>query len=246
MLAVVRAVMVAGAIRAGGSIVLTSGTAGQRPGPGWSLGASVCGAIDAVTRELALELAPVRVNAVVPGVTRSALWGGMSREDEQAMYGGLAATLPVGRVGEPSDVALAYLYAMEQPMATGRSILVDGGAVLVCRGATADDVRVFHDAIWAMEAVTCGAAPRVRAVARGAADLVGGFRAGDSGGVAARVTSGVAARVTGRVGTWSAGGVGAGPAGGVFIRRTAGVGGRGGEEVGAVRSDVVFAAGGRQ
>jgi NAD(P)-dependent dehydrogenase (short-subunit alcohol dehydrogenase family) len=55
----------------------------------------------------------------------------MSRDDEQALYDGLAATLPVGRVGEPSDVALAYLYAMEQPMATGTSILVDGGAVLV-------------------------------------------------------------------------------------------------------------------
>jgi hypothetical protein len=47
------------------------------------------------------------------------------------MYEGIAASLPVGRVGTPSDVALAYLYAMEQPMATGTSILVDGGAVLV-------------------------------------------------------------------------------------------------------------------
>lgn len=130
-LGVIRAVTVAGTVRQGGSIVLTGGNAGQRPGPGWSLGASVCGAIDAVTRQLALELAPVRVNAVTPGVTRSPLWAGMSHEDEQAMYDGLAATLPVGRVGEPSDVALAYLYAMEQPMATGTSILVDGGAVLV-------------------------------------------------------------------------------------------------------------------
>jgi NAD(P)-dependent dehydrogenase (short-subunit alcohol dehydrogenase family) len=130
-LGVVRAVTVAGAVREGGSIVLTGGNAGQRPGPGWSLGASVCGAMEALTRQLALELAPLRVNLVAPGVTRSPLWAGMSRDDEQALYDGLAATLPVGRVGEPSDVALAYLYAMEQPMATGTSILVDGGAVLV-------------------------------------------------------------------------------------------------------------------
>jgi NAD(P)-dependent dehydrogenase (short-subunit alcohol dehydrogenase family) len=130
-LGVVRAVTVAGAVREGGSIVLTGGNAGQRPGPGWSLGASVCGAMEALTRQLALELAPLRVNLVAPGVTRSPLWAGMSRDDEQALYDGLAATLPAGRVGEPSDVALAYLYAMEQPMATGTSILVDGGAVLV-------------------------------------------------------------------------------------------------------------------
>ena len=130
-LGVVRAITVSGAVREGGSIVLTGGNAGQRPGPGWSLGASVCGAMEALTRQLALELAPLRVNLVAPGVTRSPLWAGMSRDDEQALYDGLAATLPAGRVGEPSDVALAYLYAMEQPMATGTSILVDGGAVLV-------------------------------------------------------------------------------------------------------------------
>jgi NAD(P)-dependent dehydrogenase (short-subunit alcohol dehydrogenase family) len=87
--------------------------------------------MEALTRQLALELAPLRVNLVAPGVTRSPLWAGMSGDDEQTLYDGLAATLPVGRVGEPSDVALAYLYAMEQPMATGTSILVDGGAVLV-------------------------------------------------------------------------------------------------------------------
>jgi len=130
-LGVVRAVTVAGAVREGGSIVLTGGNAGQRPGPGWSLGASMCGALEALTRQLALELAPVRVNLVAPGVTRSPLWAGMSRDALRAMYDRLAATLPVARVGDPCDVALAYLYAMEQPMATGTSILVDGGAVLV-------------------------------------------------------------------------------------------------------------------
>jgi NAD(P)-dependent dehydrogenase (short-subunit alcohol dehydrogenase family) len=130
-LSVIRAVTGAGAIRTGGSIVLTGGNAGQRPAPGWSLGASMTGALDALTRQLALELAPIRVNLVAPGVTQSPLWGGLPAEDRHAMYDGIAASLPVGRVGTPSDVALAYLYAMEQPMATGTSILVDGGAVLV-------------------------------------------------------------------------------------------------------------------
>lgn len=130
-LAVIRAVTGAGSVREGGSIVLTGGNAAQRPAPGWSLGASMTGALDALTRQLALELAPIRVNLVAPGVTQSPLWAGMPAEEQQGMYDGIAASLPVGRVGTPSDVALAYLYAMEQPMATGTSILVDGGAVLV-------------------------------------------------------------------------------------------------------------------
>jgi NAD(P)-dependent dehydrogenase (short-subunit alcohol dehydrogenase family) len=114
-----------------GSVVLTSGNAGQRPASGWALGASICGAMDALTRELALELAPIRVNAVAPGVTRSRLWSSMSDDEVQSMYAGVGAALPVGRIGETDDVALAYVYAMEQEMATGTIITVDGGAVLV-------------------------------------------------------------------------------------------------------------------
>ncbi len=58
----------AGKIRAGGSIVLTSGSAGVRPQAGWSLGASICAAMEGLTRALAVELAPIRVNIVAPGV----------------------------------------------------------------------------------------------------------------------------------------------------------------------------------
>src|SRR6202040_584698 len=55
-------------IRKGGSIVLTTGVAGLRPQKGWVIAASVCGTIEALTRALAVELAPIRVNAVSPGV----------------------------------------------------------------------------------------------------------------------------------------------------------------------------------
>lgn len=122
---------VAPSLRAGGSIVLTSGNAAQRPGPGWALGASICGAMDALTRQLALELAPVRVNAVAPGVTRSPLWSNMSTTDQRQMYDHIASTVPVGRLGEAEEVALAYAYLMQQAIATGTVLLVDGGAVLV-------------------------------------------------------------------------------------------------------------------
>jgi NAD(P)-dependent dehydrogenase (short-subunit alcohol dehydrogenase family) len=130
-LTVVRVVMAHHALAPTGSVVLTSGSAATRPGPGWALGASICGAVDALTRQLALELAPVRVNNVAPGVTRSPLWSGLSAADRDSLFENVGSAAPVGRVPDPEDVALAYVYAMEQSMATGTSLLVDGGAVLV-------------------------------------------------------------------------------------------------------------------
>ena len=118
-------------IRPGGSVTLTSGAAGARPHAGWSVGASVCGAVDALTRALAMELAPIRVNAVCPGVVRSPLWSPMDDADRQQLYRAAAASLPVGHVGETDEVALAYLYCMHQTFATGTAITVDGGTVLV-------------------------------------------------------------------------------------------------------------------
>jgi NAD(P)-dependent dehydrogenase (short-subunit alcohol dehydrogenase family) len=118
-------------LRAGGSITLTSGTAAARGGPGWGVASSICGAIEGLTRSLAVELAPLRVNAVAPGVVRSPLWQGMTDADREQMFKQTGATLPAGRVGEPEDVARAYLYCMTQSWATGTVQLIDGGTVLV-------------------------------------------------------------------------------------------------------------------
>jgi NAD(P)-dependent dehydrogenase (short-subunit alcohol dehydrogenase family) len=118
-------------IRSGGSIVLTTGIIGRRPRKGWALGASLCGAVEALTRALAVELAPIRVNAVCPGAVRTELWGNMSEEEREAIYQGLGQALPVGRVGEAYDLAHAYLYLMREGYSTGQVIVVDGGAVLV-------------------------------------------------------------------------------------------------------------------
>ena len=120
-----------GSIRPGGSIVLTSGIAAVRPRAGWALGASICGAMEGLTRALAVELAPVRVNIVSPGVVRSPLWAEMAEADREALYRGIAASTPVGHVGEPAEIAEAYLYLMRQTYGTGQVLVVDGGAVLV-------------------------------------------------------------------------------------------------------------------
>ena len=121
----------AGHLRPGGSIVLSTGVAGARPEPDWTVAASICGALDALTRALAVELAPVRVNAVSPGVVRSNLWRDMSERDRSAMYDSLSETLPVGRVGEVGDIAESFLYLMRNGYSSGTIVTVDGGSVLV-------------------------------------------------------------------------------------------------------------------
>jgi len=118
-------------IRKGGSIVLTTGIAGQRPKKGWVFGASVCGAVDALTRALAVELAPVRVNAVSPGVVRTNLWQNIDPQERERMYEDLGKTLLVGRVGEAFEIAQAYLFLMQEGFSTGQIVVVHGGTLLV-------------------------------------------------------------------------------------------------------------------
>ncbi len=120
-----------GSIRAGGSIVFTSGIAGQRPRSGWALGASICSAMEGLTRALAVELAPIRVNIVSPGVVKTPLWAAMAETDRAALYQQTAQKLPVGHVGEAGEIAETYLYLMRQSYGTGQVLVVDGGAVLV-------------------------------------------------------------------------------------------------------------------
>jgi NAD(P)-dependent dehydrogenase (short-subunit alcohol dehydrogenase family) len=118
-------------VRPGGSITLTTGTAKDRPGAGWAVPASICGAVEALTKALAVELAPIRVNAVSPGVLRSPLWAGMGEAEREQMYWDIAEAIPVGRIGEIGDAAQAYLYCMTQTFTTGTVLTVDGGTVLV-------------------------------------------------------------------------------------------------------------------
>jgi NAD(P)-dependent dehydrogenase (short-subunit alcohol dehydrogenase family) len=118
-------------IRKQGSIVLTTGIAGQRPRKGWVIAASVCGTIEALTRALAVELAPIRVNAVSPGIVRTNLWQSMTAAERENLFESVGKSLPVGRVGEAHDVAQAYLFLMQEGFSTGQTVVVDGGAVLV-------------------------------------------------------------------------------------------------------------------
>jgi NAD(P)-dependent dehydrogenase (short-subunit alcohol dehydrogenase family) len=121
----------AAAIRPGGSIVLTHGIAGARPQAGWAVGAAVCGAMDAMTRALAVELAPVRVNAVSPGFVRTPLWNPIPEAEREALFREAGDKLLTKRVGEATEIAEAYCYLMENAFTTGQTVVVDGGGVLV-------------------------------------------------------------------------------------------------------------------
>lgn len=118
-------------INDGGSVTLMSGNFGQRPSKGYSLGAAICGAMDAFTRAMAIELAPLRVNNIAAGVVRTNLWNSLSEADRLGFYTHLESTLLLKRVGEAEDIAQAFVYLMKQSYTTGQSLVIDGGAVLI-------------------------------------------------------------------------------------------------------------------
>ncbi len=118
-------------IRPGGSIVLSSGIVGRRPRKGWVVAAGIGGAVESLTRALAIELAPIRVNAICPGSVKTELWMSMSEEEREVRSRSIGQTLLVGRVGEARDLAQAYLYLMREGFSTGQVIVVDGGATFV-------------------------------------------------------------------------------------------------------------------
>lgn len=114
-----------------GSIVLTGGSAGVRPPPGFVIGAGICAAMEATTRALAVELSPIRVNIVVPGFVETSLWSNIPETTRTQMFAAAAAKLPVGRIAKPDDIAEHYLGFMRGRYVTGQALIVDGGGVLV-------------------------------------------------------------------------------------------------------------------
>jgi NAD(P)-dependent dehydrogenase (short-subunit alcohol dehydrogenase family) len=118
-------------INEGGSVTLTGGIAAARPGAGWWLGSGICAAMEGFTRAMAVELAPLRVNLVSPGVVKTNLWNSMSDTDREQFYEAAGNALPVKRIGAPEDIAQAYLYCMKQGFGTGHILVADGGALLV-------------------------------------------------------------------------------------------------------------------
>lgn len=118
-------------LKPGGAIMLFSGVLSRRPGANCAGLGAVNGAVEALTRALALELGPdIRVNCMSPGMVRSDAYAGMPDDTREAMYRDTGASLPAGRVGETHEIALATLSTLANGYLTGQVIDVDGGHMI--------------------------------------------------------------------------------------------------------------------
>jgi NAD(P)-dependent dehydrogenase (short-subunit alcohol dehydrogenase family) len=113
----------------GGSITLMSGLYATRPAAGGAIAAAAVAAVTGMTRALALDLAPIRVNAVAPGLIDTPLWDSFGAQRDAILAH--AAKLPVGRAGRPEEVAAAVLFLMSNEFVTGVVLPIDGGGALV-------------------------------------------------------------------------------------------------------------------
>jgi len=112
------------------SLTLVSGFLSQRPRPGIGLQCAINAAVESLGRALALELAPVRVNTVSPGLIATPLWDDMGKDARDGMYARAAGRLPVGRVGRPEDVATLILELASNGFASGSTVFLDGGSLV--------------------------------------------------------------------------------------------------------------------
>ena len=117
-------------INHGGSLTSVSGFLSTRPSGSSVLQGAINAALEALVRGLALERAPVRVNAVSPGKIDTPLYAKMSETDRAAMFDIAAAQLPAQRVGQPDDIAQAILFVATNPYVTGTTVTVDGGGTI--------------------------------------------------------------------------------------------------------------------
>lgn len=113
------------------SITLTTGMVSQKPMKDWSMIAGYAAGLHGLTRNLALDMAPLRVNLVSPGPVKTPLWAGIPEDKRNEMYEGMKKRVATGEVGKPEDVAEAYLYAMKDVNATGSVIDSNGGSMLM-------------------------------------------------------------------------------------------------------------------
>jgi NAD(P)-dependent dehydrogenase (short-subunit alcohol dehydrogenase family) len=113
----------------GGSITLMSGLYSTRPAAGGAMAAAAVAGVEGMTRALALDLAPIRVNAVAPGLIETPLWDAFGAHREAILA--RAAKMPVGRIGRPEEVAEAVIFLMTNGFVTGTVLPIDGGGGLV-------------------------------------------------------------------------------------------------------------------
>jgi NAD(P)-dependent dehydrogenase (short-subunit alcohol dehydrogenase family) len=121
----------AGKMRPGGTLLLLGGTGGRRVGHGLGIASAATAAMPSFTAALALELAPIRVNLIAPGFVDTPLSASLLGDRLQARRDELRATLPIGRVVGPADVAALAVHIMTNTALTGATYDIDGGQQFV-------------------------------------------------------------------------------------------------------------------
>ncbi|MGX7694379.1 SDR family oxidoreductase [Gordonia polyisoprenivorans] len=111
-----------------GSITLFSGVAAWKPAPEYTVMGITNGAVAFAVSHLAAELAPVRVNAISPGIVDSGTWDGMPEADRDAFFSGVAEGIPARRVGTVDDIVDAAQWLLTAGFVSGETIHVEGGA----------------------------------------------------------------------------------------------------------------------
>lgn len=112
------------------SVTLFSGIVAWRPKAGMAVTATTNGAVAFLAQALAVEMAPVRVNAVSPGIVDSGVWDALGAGRDK-MFADVAAKNPARRIGSTQDISAAVLSAVTNPFLTGTVLHLDGGARLV-------------------------------------------------------------------------------------------------------------------
>lgn len=112
-----------------GSITLVSGVPARKCNPGMSSVSCVGNAVEGLGRALAMELAPIRVNVVAPGIISTGMFDWMGEKKDE-MLGGMTKQIPLARAGQPWEVANAILFFMTNTYTTGTCVDVDGGQLL--------------------------------------------------------------------------------------------------------------------
>jgi NAD(P)-dependent dehydrogenase (short-subunit alcohol dehydrogenase family) len=130
-LAVAVAQQAVGRVRAGGTLLFMGGTGGRSRGPGLSLIAAATAAMPALVANLAVEVAPIRVNLIAAGFVDTPLSASLLGDGLDARREQLRTTLPVGRVIGPADVAALAVHIMTNTALTGATYDIDGGQQLV-------------------------------------------------------------------------------------------------------------------
>ena len=130
-LAVAVAQHAVGRVRPGGSLLFMGGTGGRRPGIGLSLIAAATAALPALIASLAVEVAPVRVNLIAAGFVDTPLSASLLGDRLEERRNELRATLPIGRVVGPADVAALAVHIMTNTALTGATYDIDGGQQFV-------------------------------------------------------------------------------------------------------------------